>query len=714
LANHANHPGIIGTKNVLTEIAKHNDVLLAVGMITIILMMIVPLPSILLDILLTLNLALSVVILLVTLATKEPLQYSTFPTLLLVSTLFRLGLNVSSTRLILLTGEAGGVIEAFGNFVVGGNYVVGLLIFIILMIINFMVITNGAGRVSEVSARFTLDALPGKQLSIDADLNSGIINEKEAKRRRNSIQKEADFYGTMDGASKFVKGDAIAGIIITVINIIFGLIIGVAQMGMEPMEAASTFTILTVGDGLVSSLPALIISASTGLLMTRVSEDDNASLSDELVKQLFSSYKVLMILSGLLLLMGMVPGMPNVPFLFIGVIAGAAAYYIYTQRDAEKDAEEASKIAEANEEGASKKKSNSEEVLEMLHIEPMELELGYRLVPLIEGEGGGDLLDRIANIRKQIAQDFGVVLPSIRVRDNLHIEPDVYQLKLRGISLGEGKVMADMLMAMATDPDLADEVEGIATTEPAFGLPALWIDKADREEAEVNGFTVIQPAAVLATHITELVKRNQAQILTRQDVKQLLDNLKKTSEAHESLVDDLVPTQLSISELHIVLQMLLMESVSIRDLSAVLESVSYHCRISKSPDYLMEQVRVALSRNICKQHLDEASKKLPVLTLAPDVEENMANHLITPGGDQSQTMLALNPQYTQNLLSMINKQVEDVLTLQGVQPVLLCNGKLRHHVRKLIERMLPQVAVLSYNEVGPSVQVQSYGSVRVS
>jgi flagellar biosynthesis protein FlhA len=703
----------------LGKILQHSDVFLALGMLIIILMMILPLPPFLLDILLTLNLALSVVILLVTLYTKEPLQYSTFPTLLLVSTLFRLGLNVSSTRLLLLTGEAGEVIKSFGNFVVGGNYVVGLLIFIILMIINFMVITNGAGRVSEVSARFTLDALPGKQLSIDADLNSGNITEAQAKKRRINVQKEADFYGTMDGASKFVKGDAIAGIIITVINIVFGLIIGVVQLGMDPATAAATYTTLTVGDGLVSSLPALIISSATGILVTRVSEDDDASLGDELGSQLFSNYKVLGILSGLLLLIGFVPGMPNAPFLFIGILAGIGAFSQFKRSKATalKDQNQKNADAIAQDKKDNPAKTSTEEVLEMLHIEPMELELGYRLVPLIEAESGGDLIERIANIRKQMAQEFGIVLPSIRVRDNLHLEADAYTLKLRGIELGQGKIMADMLLAMSGDPDLADEVQGIATVEPAFGLPALWIDKDDKEEAEMNGFTVIHPAAVLATHLTELMKRNQAQIITRQDVKQLLDNLKKTSEAHESLVDDLIPSQLSISELHVLLQMLLMESVSIRDLSAVLESIAYHCRISKSPDYLIEQCRIALSRHLCKQHLDEASSKLPVLTISPDVEEHMANHLVatsTNKDGQQVFMLALSPQYTQGLLSSINQQIEEVLTSQGVQPVLLCNGKLRSHVRKLIERMLPQVAVLSYNEVGPSTQVQSYGSIRMA
>lgn len=695
---------------IWNKLLKHNDVLLAVGFVFIILMMLIPLPPFVLDLLLTVNIAFSVVILLVTLYTKEPLQYSTFPTLLLISTLFRLGLNVSSTRLILLTGAPGEVIKAFGEFVIGGNYLVGLLIFIILMIINFMVITNGAGRVSEVSARFTLDAMPGKQLSIDADLNAGIITEKDAQKRRITIQKEADFFGTMDGASKFVKGDATAGLIITAINIIFGLIIGVAQMGMPVEEAAATFTILTVGDGLVSSLPALIISSATGILVTRVSEDDSRSLGDDLGTQLFGNYKVLGVLTGLLAFLGFIPGMPTVPFLFIAACAGAGAYVGFKKFQRL----EATAVSEAlAESGGDKPKTNGEQVMELLQVEAMELEIGYRLVPLIEAESGGDLLDRIGNIRRQMATELGLVLPSIRVRDNLHIDPNLYTLKLRGIPIGQGNVQADMWLAMATDPILAEPINGIQTKEPAFGLPALWIENDDRDEAEMGGYTVIHPSAVVSTHLTELIKKHASQILTRADVKVLLDHLKEKGQ--ESLVDDLIPTQLSISELHVVLQQLLHEKVSIRDLASVLESIGYHCRISKHPDYLVEQCRMALARSICKQHLDEQSGKLPVLTLSPEAEEVLAQSLMPTSDAQgnNSTTLALSPVYTQNLLKAVNGDIERVLSTDGVQPVLLCNAKLRPHVRKLIERMLPQIAVLSYNEIGPSTQIQTYGAIRV-
>jgi flagellar biosynthesis protein FlhA len=706
-------PPLVAPAITFKQLMKHNDVFLAVGIVLILGMMLLPLPAFILDILLTINIALSITILLVTLYTKEPLQYSTFPTLLLMSTLFRLGLNVSSTRLILLTGQPGEVITAFGNFVIGGNYVVGLLIFIILMIINFMVITNGAGRVSEVSARFTLDALPGKQLSIDADLNAGLINEEQARMRRINIQKEADFYGTMDGASKFVKGDAIAGLIITAINIVFGLIIGVVQMGMPVAEAAATFTTLSVGDGLVSSLPAIIISTATGILVTRVSETEDSSLGDDLGNQLFTNPKVLGILGGLLTCMGFVPGMPNIPFLLIGGLACFASYHRHTHMKLTEataiEATHSQKLLETQE----KAPTSGEQVMELLQIEAMELEIGYRLVPLIEPEAGGDLLDRIGNIRRQMAQELGIVLPSVRVRDNLQADPDTYALKLKGVPIGHGTIKSDMLMAMCTDPDLADAVSGIETTEPAFGLPALWIELEDREEAEMNGYTVIQPSAVVSTHLTELIRKFAPQILSRQDVKILVDHLKKT---HESLVEDLVPTQLTLSELHIVLQLLLAEKVSIRDLATVLESISYHCRISKSPEYLAEQCRIAMSRSICRQLLDPSSEKLPVLTVSPEIEEEMANNMVNLGSNEGYTSqsLALSPSTTQRFLKAVNAEVERVLVNEGVQPVLLCNAKLRPHIRKLVERLLPQLSVLSYTEVGPSTQVKTLGSIRFS
>jgi flagellar biosynthesis protein FlhA len=685
------------------QLMKHNDVLLAVGIVLVVTMMLIPLPPLVLDILLTVNIALSVTILLVTLYTQEPLQYSTFPTVLLFATLFRLGLNVSTTRLILLYGEAGQVVHAFGNFVIGGNYVVGMLLFIILIIINFIVITNGAGRVSEVAARFTLDAMPGKQLSIDADLNAGMIDEKEAKRRRLNIQREADFYGTMDGASKFVKGDAIAAIIITIINIVGGLVIGVMQMGMPIAQAAATFTTLSVGDGLVSQMPALIISAATGILVTRVN-DTEQSLGDEIGGQMFKNPKVMAIMGGLMLVMGMVPGLPNMPFLAIGALAVGGSFML-TKSNREK-AEMAlleEKKAQAVQNG--KKKATTENVLELLQVEMMELEIGYRLVPLIEADSGGDLLERISQIRRQMALELGFVLPSVRVRDNLQLAPNQYNIKLRGVTIESGEVLSDLWLAMSTDPDMTEPIDGIPTKEPAFGLPATWIEADEKENAELLGYTVVSASAVVSTHLTEMIKKNAADILGRSDVQNLLTNVRKSN---ETLVTDLVPDTLTEADVHLILQNLLREKVCIRDMVSILESLSYHARVNKDTDYLTENVRMALSRSICKQHQNPENGELPVITLDPIVEEQIAQGLTQDG-----QMLALGPVFTQRLFAALNAEIERVVGSQGVQPVLLCNARLRLPFRRLIERMLPQIAVLSYSEIGPTVKATAVGSVRV-
>ncbi|MBK8190621.1 MAG: flagellar biosynthesis protein FlhA [Vampirovibrionales bacterium] len=684
------------------SLLRHNDILLAVGLVLIVAMMLIPLPALALDILLTINIALAVTILLVTVYTRETLEYSTFPTILLVSTLFRLGLNVSSTRLILGHGEAGQVIHSFGAFVIGGNYVVGMLIFIILVIINFIVITNGAGRVSEVAARFTLDAMPGKQLSIDADLNAGLIDEASAKKRRVQIQREADFYGTMDGASKFVKGDAIAGIIIAVVNIIGGLIVGVLQMKMGLAEAASTFTILTVGDGLVTQIPALLISSATGILVTRVSETEDSSLGDDIGSQMFGNPKVVGIVAAMMLLLAIIPGLPTLPFIAIGGIAGFGSFWLVRSQRNQKQAQEQLQAVQKAEQ--KKKAKSSDNVMDLLQVEAIELEMGYRLVPLIEVESGGDLLERIAQIRRQIALEFGLVLPSVRVRDNLQLGPNQYQVKLRGVTIDRGEIMADRYLAMNTDPDNMEPPAGsIATREPAFGLPALWIRASQKEEAEDNGFTVVSASAVVSTHLTEILKRNLADILNRGDVLNLLDNLKRQN---ESLVSDLIPDLLSSAQVHVILQHLLRERVSIRDLSSILEALGYHARVHKDPDFLAEQCRMALSRAICKQHQDPDSGDLPVITLAPEVEEQMAQGLMEDGG------LALSPAFTQQILNALGKEVEKAITATGVQPVVLCNAQLRRPFKRLIERSLPQISVLSYNEIGPSVKVNAVGSVR--
>lgn len=698
-------------KNIMNRIIsllKNNDMIMAVGLVIIIAMMIIPLPPMLLDILLTLNISLSVIILLVCLFIKEPLEYSSFPIILLIATIFRLGLNVSSTRLILLEGAAGEVINSFGQFVVGGNYVVGFIIFVILVIINFMVITGGATRVAEVSARFTLDSMPGKQLSIDADLNAGLINEEQAKARRRKLEREADFYGTMDGASKFVKGDATAGIIITVINIFGGFIIGMWQLKMDLLTALSTYTILTVGDGLVSQLPALLISFSTGLIVSRASGQDN-SLSADIINEMFTNPMVLGIVSGLLLVLGLVPGMPTIPFTIVAMTIGWLAYN--KKKEADKKAEIAKKTeAETknleNRVGKKKKKASRESVMELLNVETIEMEIGYRLVPLLDAEQGGDLLERIAQIRRQTALDLGIVLPSIRVRDNLQLPPNTYQIKLKGVPIENGEVYPERSLAMnaaGTDNDLG--INGISAIEPAFGLPALWIEEKDKEIAETYGYTVVSPSAVISTHLTEVIKKNASEILTRSDVQQLLENLKK--EVSEDYVNDLLKDT-SVGEIQQVMQNLLKERVSVRDLKTILEVTSVQSKVSRNTDYLTEQVRSALARGICKQNLSDTGELLAV-TLSPDAENTIAQGL-SPDGNS----LTLDPDFTRRLLDSLNYELEKAITSTGSQPVILCSSPIRLPFRRLIERTYPQIAVMSYNEISNNVKAKSVGVVKTA
>lgn len=696
----------------LSSILRNNDIILAIGIVIIVAMMIIPLPPMLLDILLTLNISLSVIILLICLFIKEPLEYSSFPIILLVATIFRLGLNVSSTRLILLNGSAGEVINSFGQFVVGGNYIVGFIIFVLLVVINFMVITGGATRVAEVSARFTLDSMPGKQLSIDADLNSGLINEEQAKARRRKLEREADFYGTMDGASKFVKGDATAGIIITVVNIFAGIVIGLWQLKMDIMTALSTFTILTVGDGLVSQLPALLISFSTGLIVSRASGQED-SLSDDIKKEMFSNPIVLAIVSVLLFLLGMVPGMPTIPFI---VVALSLGWLAFTKNKADKaqKVEEAKAAEEAKKEenapgakaGKKKKKASRESVMELLNVETIEMEIGYRLVPLLDVEQGGDLLERIAQIRRQTALDLGIVLPSIRVRDNLQLPPNNYQIKLKGVPIESGEVYPDRSLAMnsgGSDNDLS--INGISAIEPAFGLPAIWVEEKDKEIAETYGYTVVSASAVISTHLTEVIKKNAAEIVSRADIQQLIDNLKK--EVSEEYVGDLMK-DLTVAEVQQILYNLLKERVSVRDLKTILEVLSLQSRVSKNADYLTEQVRQALSRSICKQNLADTGELLAV-TLAPEVENTIAQG-VSPDG----TSLTLDPEFTRMLLDNLNSELERAISTSGNQPVLLCSSPIRLPFRRLIERTYPQIAVMSYNEISNNVKAKSIGVVRVA
>lgn len=684
---------------------QNNDIALAVGLVLIVAMMVIPLPPTLLDMLLIFNISLSVIIMLVCLYVKEPLEYSSFPTTLLLSTLFRLGLNVSATRLILLHGEAGQVITAFGQVAVGGNYVVGVVIFLVLVIINFMVITGGATRVAEVSARFTLDSMPGKQLSIDSDLNSGLITEDEAKAKRRKIEREADFYGTMDGASKFVKGDATAGILITAINIVGGLIIGMWQQGMDFMTALSTFTILTVGDGLVSQLPALFISTATGMIVSRASGQDS-SLSYDMGKEMFSDSRILYVVSGLLFLIGIVPGFPFIPFISFSGGVGFYAFNMEKEKKVEKEKKEVEKVEkekEAIKPQNARKKASREDVMELLTVEAMEIEIGYRLVSLLDAERNGDLLDRISQIRRQTALDLGIILPSIRVRDNLQLAPNAYQIKLRGVAIESGEVYPEKLLAMNAS-NMAEEVgiHGINAIEPAFGLPALWISELDRELAELNGFTVVTPSAVISTHLTEVIKKNAYEILTRADVKSLIENLKKDNEeVIEQLMKDI-----TYSEIQSVMQNLLKERVSVRDLQAILESISTYSRINKAIDYLTEQCRMALARSICKQNMTDAGDLLAI-TLSPDVESTIAAGVSGDGQN-----LSLDPNFTRTMIDNLNKEIETALTQTGNQPVILCSSPIRLAFRRLIERTYPQISVMSYNEIPQNVSARSVGVVR--
>ena len=689
----------------LKNLFKQTDVFMAIGLVIIVGMMVLPLPPTLLDFLLTINISLSVVIMLVCMYTKEPLDYSSFPVVLLISTIFRLALNVSSTRLILLHASAGEVITSFGQFVVGGNYIVGFIIFAVLVIINFMVITGGAGRVAEVSARFTLDSLPGKQLSIDADLNAGIIDDQQAKARRRKLEREADFYGTMDGASKFVKGDATASIVITVINIIGGIVIGVWQLKMNVLTALSTYTILTVGDGLVSQIPALLISFATGLIISRASGQET-SLSDDISSEMFSNPKVLGVVSGLLAFVGIVPGMPTIPFLGISLVVGTFCLFKYrAQKRQEEEAKKVEETKNTDEKIAQRKqKASKESVMELLTVEAVEVEIGYRLVPLLDPEKGGDLLERIAQIRKQTALELGIILPSIRVRDNLQLPPSGYQIKLKGVPAESGEVYPNKYLAMNATGETDDTINGIPAIEPAFGLPAIWISEADKDNAEMNGYTVVSPSAVISTHLTEVIKKNASEILSRADITQLIDNLKK--EVSEDYVNDLMK-DISTAEVQQVIKNLLQERVSVRDLKTILEVMSLHARNNRNTDYLTEQVRVALARSICKQNLSDTGELLAI-ALAPEVENTIAQGVAPDGVN-----IALAPNFTKRMMDKLNEELEKAISTYGCQPVILCSAPIRLPFRRLIELSYPQIAIMSYNEISNGTKAKTVGVVRL-
>jgi flagellar biosynthesis protein FlhA len=684
------------TPSWLTKITKYSDVLITVVVITIVVMMIIPLPPFALDLFLTTNITLGLMIVMVSIYNTEPLQFSVFPSLLLVTTLFRLALNVSSTRLILLQGYAGEVIQSFGEFVIGGNAVVGFIVFIILIIIQFIVITRGAERVAEVTARFTLDAMPGKQLSIDADLNSGLITETEAKERRVKIQREADFYGAMDGASKFVKGDAIAAIIIVMINIVGGFVIGVLQRGMSITGALQAYTLLTVGEGLVNQIPALLISTATGIIVTRAASDSD--MGHDVVGQLLTKPRVFYITAVVLFLLSLVPGLPGVPFVVLGILVGVIArtlsQTIVKQVEDEITRQEEKEIEEIK---------KPENVVSLLQVDPMELEIGYSLIPMVDASQGGDLLDRIIMIRRQCALEMGFVVPTIRIRDNIQLKPNAYIIKLKGVEIAKGELLLDHYLAM--NPGQAEfDIDGIETLEPAFGLPAIWIQEQERENAEMLGYTVVDPISVLATHITEIIKANAADILGRQDVQTLVDSVRGN---YPAVVEELIPNIVSLGELQKVLASLLRERVSIRDLVSIFETLADYGALTKDAEILTEYVRHALSRQITKQFAQNG-----VLTcITIDVE--LENIIVQSAQKTEQgSYVNLEPKTMQAFIASLNQEIAK-LTNMGYQPIVLTNPNARLYTRKIVERSAPGLTVLSYAELEPKTEIQAMGMVKI-
>ena len=682
--------------NKKMNLKENLDVLVAIGVIGIVLMIIIPLPKGVLDVLLALNITLSVVIMLITMFTTNVLQLSVFPTLLLVTTLFRLALNISSTRLILTEADAGSIITAFGDFVVGGNYVVGIIIFIIIVIVNFIVITNGAGRVAEVSARFTLDAMPGKQMSIDADLNSGLIDEATAKIRRQDLQSEADFYGAMDGASKFVKGDAIAGIIITLINIVGGIIIGVMMKNMSAGDAASKYIILTVGDGLVGQIPALLISTSSGILVTRSGSRDN--FGKTFANQLTAFPVVTGIATILMFSIGIIPGMPKLPFFLAAAAMGVLTYLLYKEENKKQELA----IAMKEDEIVEMERKEPENVMNLISVEPMEVEIGYGLIPLADETTGGDLLQRIASVRRQCAIEMGIVVQPIRIRDNLQLRTNEYVIKIRGTVIASSELMPNMLLCMDPTGDNSD-IPGIKTIEPTFGLPAVWINKDQREEAEIKGLTVVDPTTVMVTHLTETIKAHSYELLGRQEVKLIVDN---TREKYSAVVDELIPDLLTIGELQKVLQNLLREKVPIKDMVTIMESLADNSRNTKDIELLTEYVRSSLARTICNQIINE-DRAVTVVTLHPQLEELVASNIQK---SIQGTFPTIDPDTTTRIFNNIRDTIESVYFYNN-QPVILVSPNIRCVFRKLIEMAFPHIMVISLNEIPNDVEIRTEGVV---
>ena len=667
----------------------------AMAIVGVVLLMIIPMPTAVMDILITLNIALSLVIFLISMYIKEPLELSVFPSLLLITTLFRLSLNFATARNILGKADAGKVVEAFGSFVTGSNPIVGIIMFLILVIVQFLVITKGSERVAEVSARFTLDAMPGKQMSIDADLNSGLITEAEARARRKKIEREADFYGAMDGASKFVKGDAIAGIIIIIINISGGFIIGIAQMGMGLGEAAKTFTNLTIGDGLVSQIPALFISIASGMVVTRAASESN--LGQDILSQLFAHPKLLYLASGVLCILAFA-GLPMAPNL---ILAATLSFVGYTLQKTLKEAKIEEEIKAQDVEVEEIRKP--ENVMTLLQVDPIELEFGYGIIPLADASQGGDLLDRVVMIRRQCALDLGMIVPVIRLRDNIQLRPNEYVIKIKGIDVARGELMFDNFMAM--NPGTADgELDGIATIEPAFGLPAVWINESQKERAEMMGYTVVDPPSIIATHLTEIVKTHAHELLGRQDVQKLVDNIK---ENHPSLVDEVVPKLLGLGDVQKVLANLLKENISIRDMVTIMETLADYGAITKDTDMLTEYVRQGMKRSITRRFIPENNTR--VVTLDSGLEQ-----IIMDSVQQTEygAYLNIDPRVAQTVINNTMKEVQK-LTSVGEQPIVLASPIVRLYYKRLTEQVAPALIVLSYNEIDSNTEVQSVGMVSI-
>ena len=666
------------------------------AVILIVAMLIIPLPHWLLSFLIIINITLALLVLLTSMNMKEALDFSIFPTIILLLTLFRLSLSVSTTRAILAEGDAGDVVDTFGNFVTGGNILVGLVIFLLLVIIQFIVITKGSERVAEVAARFTLDAMPGKQMSIDADLNAGMISEKEARERREKVSGEADFYGAMDGATKFVKGDAIASIIMVFINLLVGMVIGMMQMGLSFGEAASKYSLLTVGDGLVSQIPALLISTATGIVVTRAASDGN--LGVDITNQLFAQSKLLYVAGGTIFLLGIFTPIPL--WITLPISAALILGAFLMDRKKEEDPEE---ILEMEQEVAADTMKSPENVVNLLSVDPIEFEFGYGLIPLVDAAQGGDLLDRVVMIRRQLALELGIVIPVVRIRDNIQLQPNEYRIKIKGNEMARGELLLDHYLAMSPGDD--NSIEGIDTIEPSFGLPAKWITEPVKEDAEMLGYTVVDPPSVVSTHLTEMIRANAHELLGRQEAKQLIDHLRET---HAILVDELTPTPLSIGEIQKVLAKLLRENVSVRNLPIIFETLADYAKLTSDTDILTEYVRQALARQITTQFVN-GQPALKVITVSGKVEKMVADSIQqTDHGNY----LAMDPQESQFVLEAIAKEVERVSFMEQ-SPLILCSPGVRMYLRQLTERYFPQIPILSYNELDAAVEIQSVGVVNV-